>query len=85
MNANMKRYEDLVEQAAKIGSYENRHAVENILGEAAENAGATVNIEKALPVSDWEYVFIGSVESLLCTGQYNKTVCKWFATRGITF
>jgi hypothetical protein len=85
MNANMKRYDDLLEQAAKIGSYENRRSVEYILGEAAENAGATVNVEKALPVSDWEYVFIGSVATLLCTGEYNKTVCKWFATRGITF
>ena len=85
MNANMKRYEDLVQQAAKIGSYENRHAVENILGEAAENAGATVNVEKARPVSDWENIFVGSIELLLCSNEYNKTVCKWFATRGITF
>jgi hypothetical protein len=85
MIANTKFYEKLANQATKIGSYDNRRAVEYLIGEGAQNADDTVIVDKTRPVSDWEQVFVGSIELLLCSGEYNKTVCKWFATRGITF
>lgn len=76
-------YAQLNTQALQLKSRVNQNVVLNLIGSGAENAWSTINVEKAAPESEWEYIFKGSIASLLSTGEYSKQVVAWFAKRGI--
>lgn len=88
MNNHMARFDDLMKQATNdlyvSLDHGTRQDVFHLLMSAADNAGLTVNIEKAAPVSEWNSIFIGSLESLLCTGEQSPAVVAWFKSHNIS-
>lgn len=83
MHNHMARFDDLMKQA-ESAEHGTRSDVFNLLMSAADNAGLTVNIEKNAPVSEWNSIFIGSLESLLCTGEQSPAVVAWFKSHNIS-
>ena len=83
MNDHMKQFDDLMKQA-ESAEHGTRQDVFLLLMSAADNAGLTVNIEKSAPVSEWNSIFIGSLESLLCTGEQSPAVVAWFKSHNIS-
>ena len=79
----MAQFDALMKQA-ESAEHGTRSDVFLLLMSAADNAGPTVNIEKAAPVSEWNNIFIGSLETLLCTGEQSPAVVVWFKSHNIS-
>ncbi len=81
---NDQRFYALNEEAFNIRANEHRKQVLEIIGNAFDNAYDTVTIEKAAPASDWDVIFVGTIQSQLSQG-VNRHIKTWFANRGITY
>lgn len=81
---NDQRFYSLSEEALSIRAEANRKQVLEIIGNAYDNAYDTVTIEKAVPASDWDVIFVGTLQSQLSQG-VSRHVKAWFASRGITY
>lgn len=79
------RYDALLAGCESLKSSANRCWVNYVIEEAAENASFTIEVEKAATPEDWDRLFVGSIGSLLASGDYSKPVVKFFAARGISF
>lgn len=80
-----ERYETLVKEAHKIKSEANRWAVQNIIYSADDNAGQSISDDKDRTAADYDWIFAGSIGSILSTGEHSAQICKWFETRGISY
>lgn len=76
------RLYQLTKDAAKIKSKNVRYNVENLIESGRINADDTIFVDKAAKVGEWESLFVGSIESLLCDDA-NVSARRWFSTRGI--
>jgi hypothetical protein len=81
---NDERFYALTEQASGIRADATRRQVLEILGNAFDNAYDTIRVEKAAPASDWDALFVGTLQSQLSQG-VNRHIKAWFASRGITY
>ena len=81
---NDQRFYSLSEEALSIRAEANRKQVLEIIGNAYDNAYDTVTIEKAVPASAWDVIFVGTLQSQLSQG-VNRHVKAWFANHGITY
>lgn len=81
---NDQRFYSLSEEALNIRAEANRKQILEIIGNAYDNAYDTVTIEKAVSASDWDVIFVGTLQSQLSQG-VNRHVKAWFANRGITY
>lgn len=79
-----QRFYALSEEALNIHADANRKQVLEIIGNAFDNAYDTTTIEKAVPASDWDVIFVGTIQSQLSQG-VNRHIKAWFANRGITY
>jgi hypothetical protein len=74
----------LFDDARNIRTDANRKQIMEILSLAYDNAYDTVRVEKAAPPSQWDVIFVGTIQSQLSQG-VNRHIKAWFATRGITY
>jgi hypothetical protein len=81
---NHDRFYFLFEDARNISTDADRKQIMEILSISYDNAYDTVRIEKAVPASDWDVIFVGTIQSQLCQG-VNRHIKSWFANRGITY
>ena len=81
----MSLYNHLCKQAMRLKGEATQRRVMSILDNAADNAAQTIYNEKAAPVTDWNRIFVGSIELLLSSGGENTTaVINWFHNRNIS-
>ena len=81
----MALYNHLCKQAMRLKGEATQRRVMSILDNAADNAAQTIYNEKAAPVTDWNRIFVGSIECLLSSGGENTTaVINWFKNRNIS-
>jgi hypothetical protein len=81
---NNQRFYSLFDDARSISSKANRKQVMEILSNSYDNAYDTVRVEKAVPSSQWDVIFVGTIQSQLSEG-VNRHIKAWFANRGITY
>jgi hypothetical protein len=81
---NHQRFYFLFDDARNIRSKANRKQIMEIISNSYDNAYDTVRVEKAVPPSQWDMIFVGTIQSQLSQG-VNRHVKDWFANRGITY
>lgn len=80
-----QRHATLTRDANRIRSMQNRHAVQRIIAEAADNALATKQENPGDATLSLDSLFVRSIQFLLASGKYNRHVDAFFARRGIEF
>lgn len=80
----MTMFKQLNAASRTIRSAGLQNEVDNLIDSGRINADDTVYAEKAAPESDWECVFVGTIASLLSSGEYSKACLRWFAKRGVS-
>jgi len=81
----MALYNHLCKQAMRLKGETTQRRVLHILDDAADNAAQTIYTEKSAPVTEWNRIFIGSIELLLsCGGENSTAVINWFKNRNIS-
>jgi len=81
---NHQRFYFLFDEARNIRTKANRKQIMEILSNSYDNAHDTVRVEKAVPASQWDVIFVGTIQSQLSEG-VNRHIQAWFANRGITY
>jgi hypothetical protein len=84
MHKQMALYNKLYAQSLRLRSVVNARRIQYLLDESADNAALTIYTERAAAPDQWHRIFVGSLESLLCTNDEPKAVIAWFARRDIT-
>lgn len=81
------RYVTLSKEAAKIRSRALRLSVESVIDAGWVNANDTIFLEKVRPITDWDSLFVASMQSALSDRdrEKNRHVDAWFEKRGIKF
>lgn len=73
---------------AELGAPEHRALrteISDIIESGRVNADDTVHVERAAPVSEWESIFIGTVQGALSYSGNSARCIAWFKSHGVTF
>ena len=77
-----QKIKDLYAACKKLKNAANRAAVEYIINCGEVNASDTVARSDE---SEWERIAIGTIGSMLSSGEYNHHVTRFFESRGISY
>lgn len=76
-------YDKLNQANKRTQSKKNRDLIDYIIDVARINANDTLTEDKNVRDDQWDQMFVGSIGTMLCTGEYDRHVCGFFEKQGI--